>query len=634
MRVFAIMIVAIILGSQHAFSSMFADTVLSKSGFQSLSDYSKVIALNNEAKNKLDRLNVKVLDYLKYAEDIATKLNNSDLKYKTFLNYGYYYKLRKEYEPSVAYYYKALNLANNNTKKQIEVMIGLGETYRASNAYYIGIKNLNQALSMIADADEDSFLDDKANIYNRIASIYYELIFTPFEKDKAKTIEKVITYIDSSLTITRSNNYFMLISNYNVKGSAYSHLRNVKRSEEYLNKAVAIMRQFPDSAFTYYHYHNVMLNYAGMYFHAGRLKEAEALGLEALNYITEKKMKVNEDLLFIVLSEVYAKMGDYKNAYKYKQLGYDYYVKDRYITQQQTLLDLEARYNFQRQEAELKQKEEVLLYQTIGIIVAIILIIVIVFANKSRHKALSKINKLTNSQNDELKELNATKDKFFSIIAHDLKNPVFSIHSFVNYILIDHAEMPQEDLKYNLEVLERNTKNVSQLLDNLLTWARSQSGKIPFNPTDLNINAIIRNSLEIADIQARDKSILTSYDKAISEDILVHADSNSLITIFRNILSNAIKFTPNNGRITILAMEDDKFVTISITDTGVGIPADKLPTIFATDRNYQSNGTNQELGTGLGLILCREFVEKNGGTIWAESEKGIGSTFSFTIPKA
>ena len=199
---------------------------------------------------------------------------------------------------------------------------------------------------------------------------------------------------------------------------------------------------------------------------------------------------------------------------------------------------------------------------------------------------------------------------------------------------MDHTEMEPEDLKYNLDVLEKNSKNVAQLLENLLTWARSQSGKITYTPMELGINAIINNSIDIANIQAHEKSITLNYNNSISDEVLVQADSNTLITVFRNILSNAIKFTPDNGNINISAEEDDKFVTVSISDSGVGIPEDKLSTIFDVDRNYSSKGTNQELGTGLGLILCREFVEKNGGTIWADSQIGVGSTFSFTIPKA
>ena len=199
---------------------------------------------------------------------------------------------------------------------------------------------------------------------------------------------------------------------------------------------------------------------------------------------------------------------------------------------------------------------------------------------------------------------------------------------------MDHTEMESEDLKYNLDVLEKNSKNVAQLLENLLTWARSQSGKITYTPMELSINAIINNSIDIANIQAHDKSITLNYNNSISDEVLVQADSNTLITVFRNILSNAIKFTPDNGNINISAEEDDKFVTVSISDSGVGIPEDKLSTIFDVDRNYSSKGTNQELGTGLGLILCREFVKKNGGTIWADSQIGVGSTFSFTIPKA
>lgn len=638
MKLYKIILILIIISYQQTLSieisDEFSDTVLSKSGFQLLSARNKVIALNDEANKRLDRLNIEgVIDYLRYAEEISRRLNNSDLIYKTYLNYGYYFKLKKEYEPSANYYYKALQIANNNTKQKIEVLIGLGETYRASNAYYVGIKILNQTLNIIAKADDDSYKSDKARIYNRIASIYYELIYTPYEGNKKETSRKVIRYIDSSLQNTSETDYFLLISNYNVKGVAYKYLKDLKNSYFCLNKALSIMRLYPDSAFTYYHYHNVMLNYATLYYSFAKYKEAESIALEALRYYKDKKVKVNEDLLYIVLSDIYEKLNDYKNAYKYKKLGYDYYVNDRYVIQQRTLLDIDAKYNFQRQEAAIQQQQEVLFYQSIGIILALGLLIVIVFVNRSRHKALSEINRLTNLQNNELQQINDSKDKFFSIIAHDLKNPVFSVNSFLNYMVQDYDKIDKSELKSNLEMLVKHTNNLAQLLDNLLTWARVKSGKMTIEPAKLRISDIIRNAIEIAEIQAEDKSIKLNYEEGINDSTLVFADSNSLITVFRNILSNAIKFTPDNGIISIAADKDEKYVIISIVDSGVGIPEDKLTTLFATERNYQSNGTNQELGTGLGLILCREFVEKNGGTIWAQSEIGVGSTFYFTIPR-
>ena len=226
--------------------------------------------------------------------------------------------------------------------------------------------------------------------------------------------------------------------------------------------------------------------------------------------------------------------------------------------------------------------------------------------------------------------LNATKDKFFSILAHDLKNPIFGMSSLIEIIANDVVKDNSIDLAYNLDLLKTNSKHVSKLLESLLTWARSQRGLISYNPMDINVGYVCKSSLELFQTNLLNKSI--SIIDNSDESLTVYADPNMFITIFRNLFSNAIKFTPNSGTIKIDTVLKNKFVQLSIQDTGVGMNSEILEGLFSIDKSTHRLGTNNETGTGLGLILCKEFVEKNNGKIWAESTLNQGSTFYFTLP--
>ncbi len=235
----------------------------------------------------------------------------------------------------------------------------------------------------------------------------------------------------------------------------------------------------------------------------------------------------------------------------------------------------------------------------------------------------------------ELIELNATKDKFFSIIAHDLKSPFNSILGFSKILNENFENYDLEKKKYFLSILHKSIQNTFNLLENLLTWSRSQRGIIDFNPEKLNLKLIFNETIELLDQRAKNKSILL-VDK-IHEDIFVSADKNMLLTIIRNLISNAVKFTPKGGIIelnsTLKANEKNhKFVKIGVMDSGVGVSKEIQSKLFDIGESVSTKGTENESGTGLGLVLCKEFVEKHGGEIWVESDIGVGSEFYFTIP--
>jgi signal transduction histidine kinase len=232
--------------------------------------------------------------------------------------------------------------------------------------------------------------------------------------------------------------------------------------------------------------------------------------------------------------------------------------------------------------------------------------------------------------NNELNELNASKDKFFSIIAHDLKNPFSTIIGYSDMLKEEMKSGNYETIKESAILINTSAVQTLSLLENLLEWANSQRGKISFNPVPINLRELLVEEFSLLDDMATGKNIeLKSY---LTDNLIVSADRNMIKTIFRNLISNAIKFTHKNGKVEVKAVRDNRHVEISVSDNGVGMTSNTKAKLFRIDGDLTTNGTEDEKGTGLGLFLCKEFVEKHGGKIWVESESGKGSTFKFILP--
>ncbi|HAF29793.1 MAG TPA: hypothetical protein DCG75_12175 [Bacteroidales bacterium] len=231
---------------------------------------------------------------------------------------------------------------------------------------------------------------------------------------------------------------------------------------------------------------------------------------------------------------------------------------------------------------------------------------------------------------EELQKLLITKDKFFSIIAHDLKNPFNSLIGLAQLLVHGYDRMSPEKVKYFHNSLYQISKNGYELLINLLEWSRSQMGTIQYNPVMINIYGLTEETFSLYSSKAFQKEITLT--NSTIEESKVLADQNMLKTILRNLVSNALKFTERGGAIEILEKDFDGFKEITIRDTGIGINQENIEKLFKLDENFTSEGTEDEMGTGLGLILCKEFVEKHGGNIRVESKVGFGSRFIFTLP--
>ena len=234
-------------------------------------------------------------------------------------------------------------------------------------------------------------------------------------------------------------------------------------------------------------------------------------------------------------------------------------------------------------------------------------------------------------ENDNfLQKLNADKDRFISILSHDLKSPFNSILGFSEILTEDIRKLNTDEIEDIARNINKSARNTLYLLEDLLAWAMMQQGKIIFKPQKLSLADICKNILEILNPNAVAKNITINY--YIADSIKVFADIDMIKTVLRNLVSNALKFTNNGGTISVSSEENSENVTISISDNGVGIKAENITKLFNISEVITTKGTAEETGTGLGLLLCKEFVEKHGGKIWVESEVGKGSVFKFTLP--
>lgn len=230
----------------------------------------------------------------------------------------------------------------------------------------------------------------------------------------------------------------------------------------------------------------------------------------------------------------------------------------------------------------------------------------------------------------QLKELNATKDKLFTIIAHDLRSPFNTILGFSALLIDETKKISPEKSKEYLNLINSSANNTLILLDNLLSWAKSQTGQINFKPEKIALFSTIRKIVEISNSIAEQKNISLNYNTSI--EIEVYTDQNILNTVLLNLICNAIKFTKSGGNISVFAISKHNQVEITVSDSGVGMNREVKNKLFKSDTNYTTLGTANEQGSGLGLVLCKEFVEILGGNIWVESEEGKGSDFIFTLP--
>ncbi len=456
---------------------------------------------------------------------------------------------------------------------------------------------------------------------------------------KLKNIDSCIENYTKAYKIAADNNILT------IKSSALMSLGEIYYEEEkfsdalkYLELSLPIMIQLEDKSSTAYNY---MLQ-SQIYFEIKQFnKSKEYLDLSVKYSKESNRIELILDS-YRLYAEIYNEMNDLKKSIKYYVLHINLKDSLNKIEKTQRIAEIDKKFQFERKENENKilrynyQVKELnnkqLRITIISLIIIISLIVITLFIIKRRAKMKEELNCLLQIKNQELEITNATKDKFFSIIAHDLKNPLGSFREVTKLLYEANADFTEDEKMEFLELMKNSSNNIYSLLENLLDWSRSQQGKISFNPQQIDLNILVEDTIQLLKLTTNKKSITIM--NLMQSNNLISVDTNLIITVIRNLLSNAIKFSPIGGLIEIgeVIKPSEGFMHIFVKDKGVGMTEGTIKKLFRIDENVSSLGTAGESGTGLGLILCKEFVEKHGGKIWVESEVGVGSTFWFSLP--
>jgi len=433
----------------------------------------------------------------------------------------------------------------------------------------------------------------------------------------------------AELKIKKSDNSGNKASLLRLKGEVALKSERYTDAENFLRQAIAINETkdaSPEIASCEY-------NLATVFYHQTQLDSSLVYAKKALLEAERfKSVDLAKDC-YALLSEIHGAKGDYQSAFKNQQAFFRYndslytneaIVKLKSEQVRQDVVSFKNEKEFAEQNANLLEERNRLYLILATILLFVLAMMAYLYIN------LRKVKAKTQLQNVQLTQLNQTKDKFFGIIAHDLRSPLLGLQSVgkqISYFI--RKEQPEQLMELSGHI-EDSSKKLTELLDNLLNWALLQNGMIPYNPEKVNLKEVADDVVDLLKPMANLKQI--NLVNSITEDSFVHADSKAVNTILRNIVSNALKYTDADGEVKINLQNEENQSIITINDTGTGISAEQIPKLFELGKQ-SVNGTQGEEGSGLGLILCKELVELNKGTIKVISDLGKGSSFIFNFPK-
>jgi signal transduction histidine kinase len=376
-----------------------------------------------------------------------------------------------------------------------------------------------------------------------------------------------------------------------------------------------------------------------------KYKEAQVAIEKSLSAAQQIGARTLEIRCYQQLADLWEKKGDYKKSLEYfksyealEDTLFNMQMSEK-LFRDQMLLETESRDTLiarlsqlqNRQQSEIKRQEFIRnIFVVLGALASILLLTVYRSGQRRRriNKLLLEHQQETEKRSEELEKLNQVKDKFFSIISHDLRSPINALAGLLD--LIDRGAVRPEDMTKNVQELKVRFNHARTLLNNLLDWTLLQMDKLSLQRAKVDIHKIVAENIQMLS-SVQDKNI--TFNNEVSEGVIAFADSNTINLVIRNLMTNGIKFTNEGGHISIRSEDAGTFWKIHVSDDGVGMKSEVVRMLFDKTSPYSTRGTANEKGTGLGLILCKEFVEKNGGTISVSSEEGKGSTFTFTLPK-
>lgn len=623
----------------------------------------------------------KAIIYYNQSIQIAKKHKNPNFIGKSYKAIGSFFYEKSDYEEALSnfklaqiYFEKA-----SNQRESGRAYMNIGNVYLSQN---IDSKAYEYFLKALRIAEKTNYLKGISAAYNNIGLIYKE------RNDALKAID----YYNKSLKIaTQINDKVGISSTLTNIGNVYADEKKFNLAIDYYNKSLKIDTEQQDKFGMVICFNNIGEIYLeqGLYTKAKQYYEngidlAQEIGNKSmlamlylnLSNLNLKELQLEEAYDNAMLSFKYAKLtneikaqaqvyelfseisvaqNNYKKAYEFQKLFKKFNDSVSSSDRLMKIKELDVIFDAENKNKELQNltdskrqneiqitNQKILIYSFIFLIFIVFLFTAILFKqnqDKVKMNALLSLksvqiedkNKEILEQHQNLEKLNDTKDKFFSIIGHDLKNPMNSIIGFSELLSDNYNKYDDEKRNKFINIIKESAHRSNELLENLLTWAQSQSNSIEFHPTKISLKKSIEEVFGLLNVQASKNDITLQSNFSVNCNVI--ADQNMLLTILRNLVANAIKFSNHNSMVSVIVTPHDKFCEITVKDSGDGIPENEIEYLF--DLHNKSKITKKsKSGSGLGLILCKDFVEKQGGKIWVNSKLGEGSEFTFTLPNA
>ena len=607
--------------------------------------------------------NISIKEILRQADNKridANRLNDKTSEVKALIELSVFrLTLVNDYEPSMSLLIRSLAIEDslNMANEKIFTLLAMARVFEEVGDYYKSLEFLKQAQQLNDQLNKPSTQTLILNETGRVEAAHglldeafesYELALEYARKlgqqglegdalfhlaqlrSRKKQYKEALETHKQALAIRRSiNDKSNEAQSLNDIGELYILMKNQDRALANHVEALEIRQSLKDKKGLAESFNNVGV----LYMEQKNFKRAISNLILALQNAREAQAQDELLTTYDYLSRCYKLAGDFEKALVYKESYQGIYEFIQSKKNDRQLLETQNRYTMNKMESAIHvlesdrlQRERVIdsqkklrnfLFLVMALTTIIATLVLYLYFVKRR-------------STQRLKDLNATKDKLFSIIGHDLKGPLNSFTAFSS-LLINHADsLTKEEIKTLSIDLDKSLKNLLTLLENLLEWSRSQTGNIDFKREKFSLTSLLKENEELLKGMAQNKSInLINESKS---DLEVNAHRHSINTVIRNLLSNAIKFTPQGGTIRLGVAQNNNQLVVSVTDTGVGMSSTVRQKLFMIGAKHSTLGTAKEKGTGLGLILCKDFVEKNGGTIHVESKEGSGSRFYFELP--
>ncbi len=569
----------------------------------------------------------KGITYYKKALSLGKTIKNQQLILKSQNNLAGQYGYKGDYAKALIGYLEGIDLAKlygdslmlSIMNENIANLYTSQKDYVQALEFYKKVKKINQEIGNEIYS---------AETMSNIASLYADM----------GQLDYAMYNANSSIEVFEKHEILdWLAFAYEVKGKTYLKENKFKWAIYWYNQSEMLHKNLDDDRGRI----DLLNGMAEAYFGLKQDNISERYALEAFEVSDKLQFMEGKQKCAKTLYKIHRNKKDFEASLEYHELYQRLSDTLSRNENKKSLTLLKTKMEHEKQEQDLIEENRKQLAQQrnyVNASLAILLIfVVITFLVRRSEKIQKNLNtelkgKTTDLEKNEkeLRDINRTKDKLFSIIGHDLRSPIGAFQGLLK--LFKEGDIGQSEFMEYIPKLRYDIDHISFTLNNLLTWGHTQMNGAVTKPSVVGLESMVKDSLRLLSEIAENKSI-----KLVSQvppNTMVWSDSDQIDIVIRNLISNALKFTPENGMVTISAQEKGQYWQVSIRDTGIGMDDKAIEKIFTINSNHTTYGTNNEKGTGLGLSLCKEMVEKNGGTIWVESLLRKGSTFHFTVPRA